>query len=1105
MPADAESKSRSARARRVVQECIRRRAAGETLPDEALEQEYADLLPELADELHKLALFEQAEIRAESSRGTDRSSRATQLPATDSFPGYVVVGEIDRGGQGVVYRAVQRVTQRDVAIKVVYAGADSPAADRARLQREVQILGQLNHANIVKIHECGEADGLLYYTMDYIDGQPLDAFLATRDRSVRAVLELFLKICDAVHAAHLRGVIHRDLKPGNILVDAADEPYVLDFGLAKLAEAGQHSRMLTLTGQFVGSLPWASPEQARGDPAMVDVRTDVYALGVILYQMLTGHFPYDVLGAPRDVLGRILEAEPTRPSTLWRKIDGDVETIVLKCLSKEPTRRYQSAGELGRDIRHYLAGEPIEARRDSTWYVLRKTLRRHRIPVVVTISFVALLAVGLVATAALYLEAERERRSARRQAYVASIAAASAALARQDVATMRKWLDLAPAELRGWEWDYLHAETDHSLAVLEGHRERVWSVAFSPDGRRLASAGEDQTAIIWDLATRQPVRWLTGHTDCIYSVAASADHVVTGSQDGTVRVWDMSSGAALFTVTLHDEHSGYVLAVAASPDGSYFAATGYGSYTRIWDRSGRLVAPLDFGHWATGFTMAFSTDGKHLAHGSYKSTGDGRVRVFDVSNPSQPAVVQEITGHTGFVRGVAFSPDGLCVASGSADGTVRVWNRATGESRSLTAPTQMGVIQCVAYSPDGTRLASGSDDQTIRIWDPLSGKLKATLRGHTGFVQSVAFSPDGALIASGARTLTENVRLWDACADGRVGSECSGGRIVQAAVLRPDGPRLAAVDENGLPHVWDVHGETDLALPAPPGESRLHLSSTGDCVGVNSLDAGIRIWHVPSGRLLFEREPGASHRVLALSDRHVAIYASDWVTTSLYDLESGEAVAQLRPSDAALKRLPWAMFSPDGACAAIGDESGTVVVCELTSQIEHHLAVPGSDTPTLVVFGPDRRSLVVVTDGGGAHVFDAASCRIIRTLRGHTDSINCAAFSPDGTRLATASDDSTCRVWDARTGACLLVLPGHEEWAAAVGFTPDGRRLASGSETGKVRIWDAVTGAELLTFVGDGTCVDQLEFSTDPAGRLLMARSQRGRVWVWDTLPYRDR
>lgn len=333
-------------------------------------------------------------------------------PPPDSFTGYQILGELHRGGQGIVYQAIQKSTHRKVAIKVMKEGPFASVTEKARFDREVQVLGQLRHPNIVAIHGTGMAAGHHYFVMDYIHGQPLDVFIAGRRHGIDEILRLFAKIGDAVSNAHLRGIIHRDLKPSNVRIDDHGEPHILDFGLAKSAPSDTDVSVMTVTGQFVGSLPWASPEQAEGVPGKIDVRTDVYSLGVLLYQILTGRFPYDIVGSMRDVLERILHAEPHRPRALRTDINDEIETILLRCLEKEPERRYQSAGELARDIRHYLAGEPIEAKRDSTIYVLRKRLRKHWIPVSIIAAFLLTVLIGFVVSAAGWRHAASQRDAA---------------------------------------------------------------------------------------------------------------------------------------------------------------------------------------------------------------------------------------------------------------------------------------------------------------------------------------------------------------------------------------------------------------------------------------------------------------------------------------------------------------------------------------------------------------------------------------------------------------------------------------------------------------------------------------------------------------------
>lgn len=389
------------------------------------------------------ARAQAARLKAGSSAAAGDPARpaASRSIARDSFSGYHLSREIHRGGQGVVYLARQKNTGRDVAIKVMREGPFAGPGDRFRFEQEVRLLAELRHPNIVAIHDSGTSAGFFYFVMDYIAGEPLDEFVRNRKPSVADTLRLFARVCDAVSAAHLRGVIHRDLKPANIRVDERGEPHVLDFGLAKRTADGSTAAR-TQTGQFVGSLPWASPEQAEGRREALDLRTDVYSLGIVLYQLLTGQFPYSIEGSMREVLERIATAEPKRPHLLRPDVDADVETIVLKCLGKAPERRYQSAGELAADIRRYLGGLPIDARRDSALYVLRKTLRRHRVPAALATAFVVVVTGAAIALSVLYgrqrelrNQAEQQRTAAEQAQHLAERAAADArakfSLARQ--------------------------------------------------------------------------------------------------------------------------------------------------------------------------------------------------------------------------------------------------------------------------------------------------------------------------------------------------------------------------------------------------------------------------------------------------------------------------------------------------------------------------------------------------------------------------------------------------------------------------------------------------------------------------------------------------
>lgn len=400
-----------------------------------------------------------------------------------TFPGYQVVREIHRGGQGVVYQALQTATQRHVAIKVMRDGHLAGPAELARFDREVQLMAQLDHPNVVGILDRGMAGGLPFLVMDYIRGLPLDAHLARLGGEVRPAVRLIAGIASAVGAAHVRGIIHRDLKPSNIRIDERGEPHILDFGLARSLwgddGALQGSAAPTITGQFIGSTPWASPEQARGGGtgSRIDTRTDVYSLGVILFQSLTGRFPYSVEGPIREVLDRIIAAEPLRPSALNTAINDELQTIILKCLAKEPERRYQSAGELAADLGRYLAGEPIDAKRDSASYVLRKQLRRHRVLVGFTASIALLLTGGMATSLVLWRSSERNRKQAEQHLESATAAQKEASLqaaeAKREATRASRVVDLLGSVFRQFDPKYGGDRTLSASDMLRGGADRV--------------------------------------------------------------------------------------------------------------------------------------------------------------------------------------------------------------------------------------------------------------------------------------------------------------------------------------------------------------------------------------------------------------------------------------------------------------------------------------------------------------------------------------------------------------------------------------------------------------------------------------------------------
>jgi len=393
----------------LIGEYFDRRRAGEELTAEQFAAEHTDFAEKLLPYLKGLSLL--SGLSTAGKPAVAWSETTTEELALPTIGGYVLHEEIDRGRMGVVYKALQVSTKRIVALKVMLAGVFASASARQRFKREVELAARLQHPNIVRVLESGRVERQRYYAMDYVDGVPLDRHLFTARPDRKAVLKIFVQICDAVDYAHGHGVIHRDLKPGNVLIDDEGVPHILDFGLAKaIDQAGQEATFVTRVssaGQIMGTLPYISPEQAEGEPGQIDARTDVYALGVMLYEALTGSPPYDMTGRPSEIIRRILEEPPRPPSSFPQWRDGELDTIILKALEKEKDRRYQSARDLGEDLRRYLEGEPILARRPSTLYVLRRRLRKHP---VITVGVAVIVLAAAIVTPLAVLEVRKQHR-----------------------------------------------------------------------------------------------------------------------------------------------------------------------------------------------------------------------------------------------------------------------------------------------------------------------------------------------------------------------------------------------------------------------------------------------------------------------------------------------------------------------------------------------------------------------------------------------------------------------------------------------------------------------------------------------------------------------
>jgi eukaryotic-like serine/threonine-protein kinase len=1008
-----------------------------------------------------------------------------------TIAGYEIEGELGRGAMGVVYRARQVRLNRPCALKVILGGAHSDPVAAVRFLAEAQAVAKLQHSHIVQIHHIGEADGLPFFELEYVEGGSLDQRLDGTPWTARRAATLIEALARGISEAHRLGMIHRDLKPSNILIAADGTPKVADFGLAKSLDAGAG---LTATESILGTPSYMAPEQAEGKARQVGPLADVYALGAILYELLVGRPPFrgtTVL----ETLEQVKTAEPVPPSRLLPGVPRDAETIALKCLQKDPAKRYASAEALAEDLRRFLEDRPIRARRASSTEWLLRWGRRNKLVAGLLASLVVTLVAGFVVSTTQWIRADadaaRADRHAAREAelradmardlYTSDMFAIQQAWETGNVEQMEKLLrrhipEPGQTDWRGFEWHVFqrrYEKAGNPVIRTLPLRGAVWDLAATPDGQTVAALTFDQEkdraqVTLWDAATGWVPRTFDGPQGgrkgtFIRSLALSPDGRVfatrsqfdqEGREGPFINLQDAATGEIRKSLEYPEEDTADNPGMAFSHDGKMLVSGHTNRTIRLWDletRQARTIEDPD-GQTYDMRGVAISNDGNWIA----SACTDKKVRLWDV-RVGRVADTFPRFGE-GIVSTVAFSPDGRYLAAGGWDGA-GLWDLTTRKARELRGQSH-AVARSVAFSPDGSVLAVTSNN-TVKLWEVQTGNGWATLKGHSNMVFEAAFLERGRTLASAG--LDQTVRLWDLT---HAGGEpeiltANGGSSQSGLVFSMNGRALASASGSTVTS-WDVdtgreHPPLEAPAKAPPGIFGIAISHDGRTLAAACHETNEAIlWNLETRGI---RHRIAHHGVasVAFSPKE-AILATGTLgiagTLKLWDADTGKPLPTLKGRP--LNTDCWMAFSADGRTLASGGLRGTVRLWDVDTG--RNLAVLRGHTANVptVKFSRDGRTLASGSWDGTVRIWDVADVdrpSFRRALVGHAALVWSVAFSPDGTTLASAAADGTVKLWDPATGRERCTLVGHDQPVYSVAFSPDGRVLASRDGGGTIRLW----------------------------------------------------